>query len=93
MLLADSVEAAVRANRDHSSESIQAVIRNIFQDRVADGQLDECELTLRDLDQIRTIFAVVLQGIFHPRIEYPPQPVPLAPPLLEPVAGAYRQNG
>lgn len=85
MLLADSVEAAVRANPDHSPESIAAVIRKIFQDRLADGQLDECDLTLRDLDQIRTTFAAVLQGIFHPRIEYPSgQPKEEASRLGEP---------
>ena len=86
MLLADSVEAAVRASRDHSPEAIAAVIRKIVQDRLGEGQLDECALTLRDLDQIRTAFAVVLQGIFHPRIEYPAQPSPLE--TVETASGA-----
>ena len=75
MLLADSVEAAVRASRDHSPENVSAIIRKIVQERIDDGQLDECDLTLRDLDRIRRTFATVLQGIFHPRIEYPTPPV------------------
>ena len=74
MLLADSVEAAVRASRDHSPENVAAIIRKIVQERIDDGQLDECEVTLRDLEKVRQTFATVLQGIFHPRIEYPTAP-------------------
>jgi putative nucleotidyltransferase with HDIG domain len=71
MMLADGVEATVRANRDHSAENIAAVVDRIIQERVAGGQLDECDLTLADLRKIRQAFLLVLQGIFHPRIEYP----------------------
>jgi cyclic-di-AMP phosphodiesterase PgpH len=71
MMLADGVEATVRANRDHSSENIAAVVDRIIQERVAGGQLDDCDLTLADLRKIRQAFLSVLQGIFHPRIEYP----------------------
>lgn len=71
MMLADGVEAAVRANRDHSSENIATIVDNIFRERIAGGQLDECELTLSDLHKIRAAFLTVLQSIFHPRIEYP----------------------
>jgi hypothetical protein len=71
MMLADSVEAAARSSRDHSAENVQKIIDKIVRERVEDGQLDECDLTLRDLENIRSTFAVVLQGIFHPRIEYP----------------------
>ncbi|HLH74984.1 MAG TPA: HDIG domain-containing protein [Chloroflexota bacterium] len=73
MMLADGVEAAVRANRDHSSESIAAIVDKIFQDRISSGQLDESDLTLNDLQRIRQSFMSVLQSIFHPRIEYPPE--------------------
>jgi putative nucleotidyltransferase with HDIG domain len=71
MMLADGVEATVRANRDHSSENIAAVVDRIIQDRVTSGQLDDCDLTLADLRKIRQAFLSVLQGIFHPRIDYP----------------------
>ena len=91
MLLADSVEAAVRASRDHSPENVTAIIRKIVQERIDDGQLDECDLTLRDLDRIRRSFATVLQGIFHPRIEYPTPPVVARDPE-QPDATLQRQE-
>ena len=86
LMLADSVEAATRSSRDHSAENVQKIIAGIVRDRVADGQLDECDLTLRDLEKIRAAFAVVLQSIFHPRIEYPPsvEPAPTGAPVAAP---------
>lgn len=80
MMLADAVEATVRACRDRSAENIQALLDKIIQDRVSSGQLDECDLTFNDLHKIRAAFLAVLQGIYHPRIEYPnetPGPVAL----------------
>lgn len=74
MMLADSVEATVRATRDRSSENIEAIIDKIIRERVAAGELDECELTMSDLHKIRKAFLSVLQGIYHPRIEYPMEP-------------------
>jgi hypothetical protein len=47
------------------------MIAKIVQNRLSAGQLDECDLTLRDLEHIRVAFASVLQGVFHPRIQYP----------------------
>ncbi len=91
MLLADGVEAAVRASSDHSAENIAAIIRKIVQERIADGQLDECPLTLRDLERIRATFAAVLQGIFHPRIEYPTQPTLLESAEATGGAGARQE--
>jgi putative nucleotidyltransferase with HDIG domain len=85
MMLADSVEAAVRSGRDYSAERVAAVIDQIIQDRTANGQLDECELTLNDLRKIRAAFLSVLQGIYHPRIEYPANAV-----IPAPVAGGPR---
>jgi len=76
LMLADSVEAATRSSRDHSAENVQKIIERIVRERIEEGQLDECELTLRDLERIRVTFAAVLQGIFHPRIEYPPSVAP-----------------
>lgn len=71
MMLADGVEAAARADRPGSPEEIDQLVRKIIQNRIAEGQLDECDLTLRDLDRIRAAFVSVLQGIYHPRIRYP----------------------
>jgi putative nucleotidyltransferase with HDIG domain len=74
MMLADSVEATVRASRDRSAENLEATIDKIVRERVSTGQLDECDLTMSDLHKIRAAFLSVLQGIYHPRIEYPVEP-------------------
>ncbi len=71
LMLADGVEAAVRASAPHTQEEIDRVIRNIFAERLLDGQLDESNLTLRDLNVIRTAFMEVLKGLYHPRVKYP----------------------
>ena len=70
-MLADSIEARVRADKPSTQEEMASVIRQIINDRLTDGQLDECPLTLADLDKIRKAFIEVLQGVFHPRIQYP----------------------
>ncbi|MFO7918415.1 MAG: HDIG domain-containing protein [Anaerolineae bacterium] len=71
VMLADSAEAAVRANRPPTQKDLEALVHKIVDERLLDGQLDECDLTLKDLDKIRHAFNSVLQGIFHPRIKYP----------------------
>lgn len=71
VMLADSCEAAVRAERPDSLEGIEELVRKVIGSKVLDRQLDECDLTLRDLDQVRAAFASILQGVFHPRIKYP----------------------
>ncbi len=71
VMLADSIEAWVRANRPSTQSEMERVIRQVINDRLIGGQLDECDLTLKDLDTIREAFISVLQGIFHPRIQYP----------------------
>jgi putative nucleotidyltransferase with HDIG domain len=71
LMLADSVEASARASRDHSPEAIARLVDEIVLQRLAEGQFDECDLTLRDLDMIKQAFRTLLTGIYHPRIEYP----------------------
>ncbi|MHB1294930.1 MAG: HD family phosphohydrolase [Anaerolineae bacterium] len=71
VMLADGVEAWVRANRPPTVAETERVIRQVINDRLVSGQLDECDLTLKDLDRIREAFVNVLQGVFHPRIKYP----------------------
>jgi putative nucleotidyltransferase with HDIG domain len=71
VMLADSTEATVRANRDHSQESIERIIDQIIAERLQEGQLDDSGLTLGDLKRIRVAFMSVLRGVYHPRIEYP----------------------
>lgn len=71
VMLADSVEAAVRSLAKPTPGKIEGVARQIIKDKLSDGQLDECDLTLKDLDKIASAFSKVLTGIFHTRIEYP----------------------
>lgn len=95
IMLADSVEAAVRATaqsgkldftehpgqtkgngatalRQPKNSKLQQVVYQVIDDRVRSGQLNECALTLRDIEQIKQTFVQVLEGIYHPRIDYPP---------------------
>jgi putative nucleotidyltransferase with HDIG domain len=71
LMLADETEAASRANRPRSVEEIEKIVDALIRSRVEDGQLDESDLTLRDLQKIKETFVTILQGIYHPRIKYP----------------------
>ncbi|HSA59840.1 MAG TPA: HDIG domain-containing protein [bacterium] len=71
ILLADTIEAASRALKDRSPARLEEVVRNMINKNFIDGQLDECELTLKDLHTIARSFLRVLMGVYHQRIEYP----------------------
>jgi putative nucleotidyltransferase with HDIG domain len=71
VLLADSVEAATRSIEDPSPAQVEEVVRKMINNKFIDGQLDECELTLRDLEKISEVFVHILSGIYHSRVEYP----------------------
>jgi putative nucleotidyltransferase with HDIG domain len=71
VMLADSVEAAVRSLQKPTPGRLEGLTRKIIKERLHDGQLDECDLTFKDLNTIATTFIQVLGGIFHSRIEYP----------------------
>jgi putative nucleotidyltransferase with HDIG domain len=71
VMLADMVEAASRSMVDPTPSRIQGMVQKIINKVFSDGQLDDCELTLRDLHEIAKGFNITLSGIFHHRIEYP----------------------
>lgn len=71
VMLADSVEAAVRSMTEKTESKIEVLIRKIIKDKLDDGQLDKCQLTLADLDTIANSFMRVLSGYFHAREQYP----------------------
>jgi putative nucleotidyltransferase with HDIG domain len=71
VMLADSVEASVRSIVDPNPEKIETMVNNIFSDRLNDGQLNNCDLTLREVEIVRKSFLKSLSGIYHQRIEYP----------------------
>lgn len=71
VMLADSTEAAVRSLKEPTKKNIEEMIRNIIKGKLQDGQLEECNLTLKDLNTIANAFSTIMMGIFHERIEYP----------------------
>jgi putative nucleotidyltransferase with HDIG domain len=71
VMLADSIEAAARSCEEPNSVRLQNIVRNIIHRKFMDAQLDECELTLKDLSRIENAFIKILLGIFHQRIDYP----------------------
>lgn len=95
LMLADAIEARVRAERPKDKNEIRELIEDVIDNRVSRNQLDETNLTLRDLDAIANSFTTTLRGIYHPRIEYPKlekdtapseETTPDAPVALQPVS-------
>jgi len=71
IMLADGVEASVRSLASRDEPAIRAMVGRIIEERTADGQFDECDLTLRDLEKIREAFVGQLLGMYHTRVAYP----------------------
>lgn len=71
VMLADSVEAIVRAGKDLSRGEVEGIIRKAIKNKLDDGQFDLCDLTLKDFDDISNAFLRVFGGYFHKRIDYP----------------------
>jgi putative nucleotidyltransferase with HDIG domain len=71
IMLADSVEASVRSLASRDEPAIRAMVTRIIDERIADGQFDECDLTMRDLERIKNAFVEQLLGMYHTRIAYP----------------------
>ncbi|MFN8564625.1 MAG: HDIG domain-containing protein [Anaerolineae bacterium] len=91
MMLADSCESTVRARKPTNKAEIVDIVDSIIENRMRDGQLDESDLTLKDINVTRGIFIEMLQAVFHPRINYPALPTPrrqtmeLVPEVAAPV--------
>jgi putative nucleotidyltransferase with HDIG domain len=71
LMLADGSEARVRAERPADENQLRKIIKSVVENRLSSGQLDETNLTLRDLDELIDSFTTTLRGIYHPRLEYP----------------------
>lgn len=69
--ISDCVEAAVRSMANPTSEKIKSLVKKIITDRLEDGQFDECDITLKQLNIISLSVCETLMGTFHSRIEYP----------------------
>ncbi len=74
VMLADSVEAAARSLDEPTQVRLQNIVDNIIHRKFTDGQLEECNLTLKDLNTIRQTFHRIILGIYHQRIDYPKGP-------------------
>ncbi|MCX5710117.1 MAG: HDIG domain-containing protein [Candidatus Omnitrophica bacterium] len=75
VLLADSAEAATRALKDSAPAKIEEIVHKVINNKFIDGQLDECDLTLKDLEKISAVFIRILGGIYHARVGYPEGPI------------------
>ena len=71
VLLADAVEAASRTLSEPTAERLEEIVKKIINNKFIDGQLDECDLTLKDLEIIGNVFLRILSAIYHPRVRYP----------------------
>jgi putative nucleotidyltransferase with HDIG domain len=71
IMLADGVEASVRSLSSRDEPAIRAMVSRIIEERTSDGQFDECDLTMRDLERIREAFVGQLLGMYHTRVAYP----------------------
>jgi len=79
VMLADAVEAASRTLSEPTSSRIKSLVQRITNSIFLDGQLEECELTLKDLQKIGESFSRILTAIFHQRIDYPITPTSESP--------------
>ncbi|MFO7952625.1 MAG: HDIG domain-containing protein [Bacillota bacterium] len=71
IMLADAVEAGVRSISKPTSNRVETMVRRMIKEKLEDGQLDQSDLTLKELDQIAEAFIYIMAGIYHQRIEYP----------------------
>jgi putative nucleotidyltransferase with HDIG domain len=85
VLLGDVMEASSRTLLNPTPARIKTLVRDRIERALSDGQLDECELTLRDLNKIAESFIMILNGIFHHRIDYPE-------PVVNELNGAKKEN-
>lgn len=84
LMLADSCEAASRSLEKPTAQRIAGMINDIFTARINDGQLDECNLTLAELNAIRQSFVFSLTGMLHPRVAYPKEDAAAGAPAADP---------
>jgi membrane-associated HD superfamily phosphohydrolase len=71
VMLADAIEAASRSLQEPSYVKLETLVKKIIFNKLNEGELDNCDLTMQDLSRIQQAFLRVLNGIFHTRLEYP----------------------
>jgi putative nucleotidyltransferase with HDIG domain len=83
VMLADGVEASVRSLPAKTVDEIRRMVDKIVGDRVGEGQLDDCDLTLADIQKIKDAFVELLTGVYHERIPYPEDRIVQIPPARD----------
>jgi putative nucleotidyltransferase with HDIG domain len=83
VMLADGVEASVRSLPAKTVDEIRRMVDKIVGDRVGEGQLDECDMTLADIQRIKDAFVELLTGVYHERIPYPEDRIVQIPPARD----------
>jgi cyclic-di-AMP phosphodiesterase PgpH len=86
LMLADSVESAARVVQDPTPDRLRDLVERIVDGKIAQGQLNESPLTLRDIGLVKVQLSNVLNGMYHHRIDYPPQPAPVPLPAPDEAA-------
>jgi putative nucleotidyltransferase with HDIG domain len=76
-----------------SEDTIATVVHKVISERIEDGQLDECDLTVRDIARIQEAFVSMLKGIYHPRVPYPEKPKAQPTPLVAPLDNGTAPEG
>ena len=71
LMICDSLEAASRTLKDHSSETLSDFVENIVEGKIKEGQLDDAGISLRDIGRMKEELKSFLAGVYHERIEYP----------------------
>ena len=93
IMLADTVEAAARSLERPTPARLESLVETLIRDKIADGQLDDCELTFRDVQSIECAFIRILSAVLHRRMEYPGLPeIPAAPDAEAVVADVDNGN-
>ncbi len=70
-MLADSAEGATRALGEQTPQNIEETVKKVINNKFIDGQLDECNLTLKEIEKISSTFTRILTSMYHGRIKYP----------------------
>jgi cyclic-di-AMP phosphodiesterase PgpH len=78
LMIADSCEAAARAQKEHSAEKLHALVEGIVDNKVRQRQFDKANLTFKDLEDAKQVILSMLSSMYHARIEYPEPPEPEA---------------
>lgn len=89
IMLADGCEARMRAERPADEQALRKLVKEVTQHRLARGQLEDTNLTLRELSQIEESFIANLRGVYHPRVAYPRLK---SEPYVEPVTHPATQS-